>query len=113
MIAARRKHTAWTFDTFSPLGPCLVTADEITDPQPLGIRTILNGETVQDWSTDDMIFSVAQIIAFLSRSNTLPAGTPRGVGMASKPPRWLKPGDEVSIEINGIGRLTNPVVQEA
>ena len=93
MIAARRKHTAWTFDTFSPLG--------------------LNGETVQDWSTDDMIFSVAQIIAFLSRSNTLPAGTPRGVGMASKPPRWLKPGDEVSIEINGIGRLTNPVVQEA
>jgi 2-keto-4-pentenoate hydratase/2-oxohepta-3-ene-1,7-dioic acid hydratase in catechol pathway len=108
-----------TFDTFSPLGPCLVTADEITDPQTLGIRTILNGETVQDWNTDDMIFSVAQIIVFLSGSNTLPAGTviltgtPHGVGMAAKPPRWLKPGDEVSIEIDGIGRLTNPVLLEA
>jgi 2-keto-4-pentenoate hydratase/2-oxohepta-3-ene-1,7-dioic acid hydratase in catechol pathway len=108
-----------TFDTFSPLGPCLVTADEITDPQTLGIRTILDGETVQDWNTDDMIFSVAQIIAFLSGSNTLPAGTviltgtPHGVGMAAKPPRWLKPGDEVSIEIDGIGRLTNPVILEA
>jgi 2-keto-4-pentenoate hydratase/2-oxohepta-3-ene-1,7-dioic acid hydratase in catechol pathway len=107
-----------TFDTFSPLGPCLVTADEITDPQTLGIRTILNGETVQDWNTDDMIFSVAQIIAFLSGSNTLPAGTviltgtPHGVGMAAKPPRWLKPGDEVSIEIDRIGRLTNPVISE-
>jgi 2-keto-4-pentenoate hydratase/2-oxohepta-3-ene-1,7-dioic acid hydratase in catechol pathway len=107
-----------TFDTFSPLGPCLVTADEITDPQALGIRTILNGETVQNWNTDDMIFSVAQIIAFLSGSNTLPVGTviltgtPHGFGMASKPPRWLKPGDEVSIEIDRIGRLTNPVIQE-
>ena len=81
-----------TFDTFSPLGPCLVSADEITDPQTLGIRTILNGETVQNWNTDDMIFSVAQISAFLSGSNTLPVGTviltgtPHGVGMASKPP---------------------------
>ena len=107
-----------TFDTFSPLGPCLVTTDEITDPQTLGIRTLVNGETVQDWNTDDMIFSVAQIIAFLSGSNTLPAGTviltgtPHGVGMASKPPRWLKPGDEVSIEIDRIGRLTNPVFLE-
>jgi hypothetical protein len=96
-----------------------VTADEITDPQALGIRTILNGETVQDWNTNDMIFSVAQIIAFLSGSNTLPAGTviltgtPHGVGMAAKPPRWLRPGDEVSIEIDGIGRLTNPVILEA
>ena len=77
------------------------------------------GETVQNWNTDDMIFSLAQIIAFLSGSNTLPAGTviltgtPHGVGMASKPPRWLKPGDEVSIEIDRIGRLTNPVILEA
>lgn len=107
-----------TFDTFSPLGPCLVTSDEIPDPQTLGIRTILNGETVQDWSTDDMIFSVAEIIAFLSASNTLPpgtvilTGTPHGVGMAAKPPRWLKPGDTVTIEIDRIGSLTNPVILE-
>ena len=108
-----------TFDTFSPLGPCLVTTDDIPDPQKLAIRTILNGETVQDWNTDDMIFSVAQIIEFLSASNTLPAGTviltgtPHGVGMAAKPPRWLKPGDSVTIEIEGIGKLTNPVRLEA
>lgn len=108
-----------TFDTFSPLGPCLVTADEIPDPQTLGIRTILNGERVQDWNTDDMIFGVAEIIAFLSGSNTLPAGTviltgtPHGVGMAAQPPRWLKPGDVVTIEIDRIGALTNPVVLES
>ncbi len=107
-----------TFDTFSPLGPCLVTADEIPDPQVLGIRTILNGERVQDWNTDDMIFSVAEIVAFLSGSNTLPAGTviltgtPHGVGMAAKPPRWLKPDDVVTIEIDRIGALTNPVILE-
>jgi len=107
-----------TFDTFSPLGPCLVTTDEIPDPQMLGIRTILNGETVQDWNTNDMIFSVAQIIEFLSASNTLPpgtvilTGTPHGVGMASKPPRWLKEGDQVTIEIDRIGKLTNPVILE-
>jgi len=107
-----------TFDTFCPLGPVLVTADEIPDPQTLGIRTILNGERVQDWTTNDMIFSVAQIIEFLSGSNTLPpgtvilTGTPHGVGMAAKPPRWLKPGDEISVEIDRIGALTNPVKLE-
>jgi 2-keto-4-pentenoate hydratase/2-oxohepta-3-ene-1,7-dioic acid hydratase in catechol pathway len=107
-----------TFDTFCPLGPCLVTADEIPDPQTLGIRTIVNGETVQDWTTNDMIFSVAQLIEFLSASNTLPAGTviltgtPHGVGMAAKPPRWLKPGDNVTVEIDRIGRLSNPVALE-
>lgn len=104
-----------TFDTFSPLGPCLVTKEELPDPQKLGIRTILNEERVQDWNTDDMIFSVAKIIEFLSGSNTLLpgtvilTGTPHGVGMAAKPPRWLKPGDTVSIEIDGIGKLTNHV----
>ncbi|MEY3479268.1 MAG: hypothetical protein RIQ71_43 [Verrucomicrobiota bacterium] len=107
-----------TFDTFCPLGPCLVTADEIPDPQTLGIRTIVNGETVQDWTTKDMIFSVARLIEFLSASNTLPAGTviltgtPHGVGMAAKPPRWLKPGDNVTVEIDRIGKLSNPVALE-
>lgn len=108
-----------TFDTFAPLGPCLVTADEIPNPNDLGIKTILNGETVQDWNTKDMIFDVPSLIEFLSGSTTLVpgtvilTGTPHGVGMAAKPPRWLKPGDSVSIEIDLIGRLTNPVKAEA
>jgi 2-keto-4-pentenoate hydratase/2-oxohepta-3-ene-1,7-dioic acid hydratase in catechol pathway len=107
-----------TFDTFCPLGPCLVTPDEIPDPQNLKIRTLLNGEAVQDWSTNDMIFTVAQIIEFLSGSTTLPAGTviltgtPHGVGMAATPARWLRPGDQVTIEIEKIGSLTNPVAEE-
>ena len=107
-----------TFDSFCPLGPYLVTPDEIPDPQNLKIRTLLNGEAVQNWSTNDMIFTVAQIIEFLSGSTTLPAGTviltgtPHGVGMASTPPRWLQPGDQVTIEIEKIGSLTNPVAEE-
>lgn len=108
------------FDTFAPLGPCLVTPDEITNPNALKIATVLNGERVQDWTTEDMIFDVPAIIAYLSGSTTLPAGTviltgtPHGVGMAAKPaPRWLKSGDEVSIEIEGIGTLTNPVIAES
>lgn len=107
-----------SFDTFAPLGPRLVTADEIPDANALGIRTILNGETVQDWSTDDMIFDVPALISFLSGSSTLLpgtvilTGTPHGVGMASRPPRWLKAGDSVTIEIDSIGALTNPVENE-
>jgi 2-keto-4-pentenoate hydratase/2-oxohepta-3-ene-1,7-dioic acid hydratase in catechol pathway len=107
-----------TFDTFLPLGPVLVTPDEIPDPNALGLRTILSGETRQDWNTSDMIFNVRQLIAFLSGSTTLPVGaviltgTPHGVGAAAKPPRWLEPGDEITVEIDGIGRLTNPVVEE-
>jgi 2-keto-4-pentenoate hydratase/2-oxohepta-3-ene-1,7-dioic acid hydratase in catechol pathway len=107
-----------TFDTFSPMGPCLVTRDEIPDPHALGIRTRLNGDTMQDWRTDDMIFDIPALIEFLSGSTTLLpgtvilTGTPHGVGMAQKPPRWLQPGDEVSVEIDGIGALTNPVVAE-
>lgn len=107
------------FDTFCPLGPCLVTTDEIPDPNALDIRTILNGETVQDWNTRDMIFDVPALLEFLSGSTTLLpgtvilTGTPHGVGMATKPPRWLKAGDSVSIEIDGIGSLTNPVVLES
>lgn len=106
------------FDTFAPLGPVLVTADEIPNPNSLAIKTILNGETVQDWNTNDMIFDVPALIEFLSGSTTLLpgtvilTGTPHGVGMAAKPPRWLRPGDTVTIEIERIGKLTNPVVLE-
>jgi 2-keto-4-pentenoate hydratase/2-oxohepta-3-ene-1,7-dioic acid hydratase in catechol pathway len=108
-----------SFDTFCPLGPCLVTPDDIPDPNTLAIRTILNGQTVQDSNTRDMIFDVPALIEFLSGSTTLPAGTviltgtPSGVGMAATPPRWLQPGDEVTIEIEKIGRLTNCVVAES
>jgi 2-keto-4-pentenoate hydratase/2-oxohepta-3-ene-1,7-dioic acid hydratase in catechol pathway len=108
-----------TFDTFAPLGPCLVTADEIPNPNDLAIKTILNGEAVQNWNTNDMIFDVPSIIEFLSSSTTLLpgtvilTGTPHGVGMAAKPPRWLKPGDSVTIEIERIGSLINPVSAEA
>ena len=107
-----------TFDTFSPLGPVLVTPDEIPNPNALKIRTALNDEVMQDWNTDDMIFDVPTLIEFLSGSTTLLpgtvilTGTPHGVGMASKPPRWLKPGDTVTIDIEKIGALTNPVALE-
>ena len=109
-----------SFDTFSPLGPCLVTTDEIPDPSQLKLRTVLNGDVVQDWNTGDMIFDVPAIIEFLSGSTTLLpgtvilTGTPHGVGMAAKPqPRWLKAGDRVSIEVDRIGVLTNLVTEES
>lgn len=107
-----------TFDTFCPLGPVLVTADEIPNPNSLGIRTILNGKTMQDWNTDDMIFDVPTLIEFLSGSTRLEAGTviltgtPHGVGFAQKPPLFLKEGDVITISIDGIGDLTNPVFDE-
>ena len=119
---AEREGGQWclgkTFDTFAPLGPRLITADELGDPNSLKIGTTVNGEVVQDWNTNDMIFSVPEIIAFLSGSTTLLpgtvilTGTPHGVGMARKPPLWLKSGDIVSVEIEKIGRLTNPIVNE-
>lgn len=106
------------FDTFTPLGPCLVTTDEIPDPNNLKISTVLSGQTMQDWNTNDMIFDVPTLIEFLSGSSTLLpgtvilTGTPHGVGMAQQPPRWLRVGDSVSIEIEKIGTLTNPVIEE-
>jgi 2-keto-4-pentenoate hydratase/2-oxohepta-3-ene-1,7-dioic acid hydratase in catechol pathway len=107
-----------TFDTFAPLGPCLVTPDEIPDPNRLQIKTILNGETMQHGNTAEMIFDVPALIEFLSASTTLLpgtvilTGTPHGVGMARTPPVWLKSGDVVTIEIEKIGRLTSTVEQE-
>ena len=107
-----------SFDTFCPLGPVLVTPDEIPNPNALRISTKVNGETLQDSSTGDMIFDVPALIEFLSGSTTLLpgtvilTGTPQGVGMARTPPRWLQPGDTVAVEIEKIGALTNPVVEE-
>ncbi len=107
-----------TFDTFCPLAPCLVTADEIENPNALGIKTVLNGQTMQDWNTSDMIFDVPRLIEFLSGSTRLAAGTviltgtPPGVGVARTPPVFLKDGDVVTIEIEKIGSLTNPVCDE-
>jgi len=106
------------FDTFCPLGPCLTTVDEIPDPSNLKIKTILNGKAVQDWNTSDMIFDIPALIEFLSASSTLLpgtvilTGTPHGVGIGQTPPVWLKAGDNVTIEIEKIGALTNPVVEE-
>jgi 2-keto-4-pentenoate hydratase/2-oxohepta-3-ene-1,7-dioic acid hydratase in catechol pathway len=107
-----------SFDTFCPLGPVLVTRDELPNPNALAIRTILNGQTMQDCTTGDMVFDVPALIEFLSASKTLLpgtvilTGTPHGVGYARKPPVYLKAGDTVTIEIEGIGALTNPVVDE-
>ena len=107
-----------TFDTFVPLGPWLVTRDEIPDPNQLQIKTVLNGHVMQDWNTSDMIFDVPTLIEFLSGSTTLVpgtvilTGTPHGVGAARQPPVFLKAGDTVTIEIEKIGALTNPVEDE-
>lgn len=106
------------FDTFCPMGPVLVTADELINPNDLPIRSILNGQTMQDWTTADMVFDVATLIEFLSGSKTLLpgtvilTGTPHGVGFARNPPVFLKDGDTISIEIDGIGTLSNPVLNE-
>lgn len=102
-------------DTFCPVGPRLVARDEVPDPQALGIRAILNGETVQESTTANMVFGVAEVIAYVTRTVTLEpgdliaTGTPAGVGAFRKPPLFMHPGDEITIEIDGIGSLTNPV----
>ncbi|MEB3331009.1 MAG: fumarylacetoacetate hydrolase family protein [Synechococcaceae cyanobacterium] len=107
------------FDTFAPLGPLLATPATIADPNALQLTTHVNGELRQNACTADMIFPVAELIAFLSGSTTLEpgsvilTGTPSGVGMGSDPPRWLQPGDTVAITIEGIGTLSNPVIAEA
>ena len=107
-----------SFDTFAPLGPCLTLASAIPDPNALRLRGWHNDVLVQDANTDDMIFDVPALIVFLSGSTTLLpgtvilTGTPSGVGMAADPPRWLQPGDRVDVEIEGIGRLSNPVIAE-
>ncbi len=107
-----------TFDTFAPTGPELVTPDEVPDPHNLGIRLRLNGQTMQDSCTSQLIFGVDELIAYLSRIVTLESGdliftgTPPGVGMARKPPVWLRPGDVVEVEIDSLGILRNSVIAE-
>ena len=107
-----------TFDTFAPMGPELVSPDEVPDPQNLGIRLRLNGQTMQDSSTSQLVFGVAELIAYLSQIFTLEpgdmifTGTPPGVGMARKPPVWLKPGDQVEVEIDRLGTLSNSVIAD-
>ncbi len=106
-----------TFDTFAPVGPAVVTADEIPDPQALGIRLRLNGKTMQDSNTNQLVFPVDEVVSYLSNIFTLEpgdlifTGTPPGVGMAMKPPVWLQPGDIVEVEIDGLGTLRNPVIR--
>jgi 2,4-didehydro-3-deoxy-L-rhamnonate hydrolase len=105
-----------SLDTFCPVGPRLVPAEEVGDPQSLRIRALLNGEVMQDSSTANMVFGVAELVSFVSEAITLEpgdliaTGTPAGVGVWRKPPVFLQPGDEISVEIDGIGTLTNPVV---
>jgi 2-keto-4-pentenoate hydratase/2-oxohepta-3-ene-1,7-dioic acid hydratase in catechol pathway len=108
-----------TFDTFAPFGPAIVTADEIEDPHQLAISLTLNGEVMQDSNTSNLIFRIPYLIAHLSSVFTLEpgdiiaTGTPPGVGFARNPPRYLQPGDEVTVRIAGLGELTNPVVAES
>jgi 2-keto-4-pentenoate hydratase/2-oxohepta-3-ene-1,7-dioic acid hydratase in catechol pathway len=107
-----------TFDTFCPMGPWIVTADEIADPHALDISTEIGGEVLQKSNTRELVFGVPRLIEYVSTAVTLEpgdvfaTGTPAGVGFARKPPRWLKAGEEVVVKIAGIGELRNPVVSE-
>jgi 2-keto-4-pentenoate hydratase/2-oxohepta-3-ene-1,7-dioic acid hydratase in catechol pathway len=116
----QRRHEQWfkgkSLDTFAPMGPCVVHRSLIPDPQRLRLRMRVNGEVRQDASTSSMVFTVAQLISVLSAGMTiepgdlLATGTPEGVGMGRTPPLWLKPGDVMEAEIDGIGTLRNRIV---
>ncbi|MDQ1470979.1 MAG: hypothetical protein QOJ99_2459 [Bryobacterales bacterium] len=107
-----------TFDTFAPMGPYLVTADEIADPHNLTISLTVNGETLQNSNTKELIFKIPDLVEFLSSIMTLEpgdivsTGTPSGVGFSYNPPKWLKPGDEVVVTVQGLGELRNTCVAE-
>jgi len=116
----QRRTSQWllgkTLDQFSPIGPYLVTADEVPDPQVLDIRCWVNGDLRQNSSTADMIFSVAYLVSYISQYMTLEpgdvisTGTPEGVVLGMKEKQWLQPGDEVTVEIAGLGQLTNTMI---
>lgn len=107
-----------TFDTFAPMGPYIVTADEVPDPHNLNVKFTLNGQVLQNSSTKELIFNIPQLLEFLSKVFTLEpgdvvsTGTPPGVGFARKPPVLLKAGDHCIVEVEGLGQLHNPVVAE-
>lgn len=115
----QRSGGQWTrgkaIDGFLPLGPWITTSDEVADPQALRVRCLVNGEVMQDGSTSEMVFGVADLVAELSRTITLEpgdlicTGTPPGVGMGKQPPVFLRDGDEVVVEIEGLGRLTTRI----
>jgi 2-keto-4-pentenoate hydratase/2-oxohepta-3-ene-1,7-dioic acid hydratase in catechol pathway len=106
------------FDTFAPMGPCLVTPDEIPDPSNLRLRALVNGQVLQDGTTKDWVFTLPRLLSFLSSVMTLEpgdvvsTGTPAGVGYFRKPQVFLQPGDVVTLEVEGVGRLENPVVAD-
>jgi 2-keto-4-pentenoate hydratase/2-oxohepta-3-ene-1,7-dioic acid hydratase in catechol pathway len=110
-------HMGKQLPTFCPLGPAVVTAEEIPDPDCVRLVTRLNGEVMQDANTDDLVFPIAQIIAYFSRwypfapGDVITTGTPSGVGFARRPPVFLKAGDVVSVCVEPIGELSNPVVR--
>jgi 2-keto-4-pentenoate hydratase/2-oxohepta-3-ene-1,7-dioic acid hydratase in catechol pathway len=107
-----------SFDTFAPMGPSIVTKDELTDPHALDIKLTIAGEVLQHSNTRELIFKAPDLIAYLSSIMTLEpgdiisTGTPSGVGFGRTPQRWLRPGESMTIEIEGIGTLTNPIVSE-
>jgi len=107
-----------TFDTFAPMGPAIVTADEVPDPHALDIQMVINGEVLQSSNTSQLIFRIPDLIEYLSGVFTLESGdvistgTPSGVGFSKNPPRWLRGGDDVVVRITGLGELRNPVVAE-
>jgi 2-keto-4-pentenoate hydratase/2-oxohepta-3-ene-1,7-dioic acid hydratase in catechol pathway len=113
----------WTigkaFDTFAPIGPWIVSADEIEDPHNLDISLSINGETLQHSNTRELVFGIPALVEYLSSVFTLESGdivatgTPPGVGMARKPPRWIQPGDEVVVSVQGLGELRNTAVAES
>jgi len=108
-----------SFDTFAPMGPWITSADEIGDPHGLDISLRIGGEVLQHSNTRELIFKIPELVAHLSSIVTLEpgdvvaTGTPSGVGFARKPPRYLQPGDEVVVSIEGLGELRNPVVAES
>ena len=107
-----------SFDTFGPMGPAIVSLDELGDPHQLAIKLEIDGKYLQNSNTDELVFKTGELVAYLSSIMTLApgdiisTGTPAGVGLGRKPQRWLQPGETMTIEIEGIGRLTNPIAAE-
>ena len=117
-LATSQWNLGKSFPTFTPLGPAITTADEVSDPHNLQISLSIDGETMQDSNTSDLIFKIPAIIAYISSITPLEAGdvistgTPEGVGLGRTPKRWLKPDEEIIVTIEGLGSLRNRTVAE-